>query len=409
MAGEFLLFTASTLLYQGARLVVSLVVAAWVGPEGFGAWNLLNLVLIYGVLVMLGVPNGINREVPLLKGKGDEDGARRVADLGFWFSLFASLAGGLLVLVAAFLGLAPGGDHAALFWCAPLFALWQLHQYLQMRLKSAIRFQQMSLQQILFALLLPLVALPLAWRWGLTGFVAGQAITLAVVCVYILSLDRPGRFEWRGSNLRYLIRVGWPIMAAGLLYSLLTSVDRWVILNTLGVAELGHYSLAILCLGSLSLFPAIISQQMYPRMAYRFGQTGDPHGLLSLVRQQTLIAGGVSAPVLLLVALGLPWVTARWLPAYLPGVLPAQILLVGLIAIALAGGCANLLNTIGQQRLYLTVQIVTIVVSLGLGLLLVSLGLGLNGVALGAAGAYLFYCAVLWAITVRALRREVTP
>lgn len=405
MAAEFLLFAASTLLYQGSRLAVGLVVAAWVGPERFGLWNTLNLLLLYGVLTTLGVPNGMNREVPRLRGQGDEEGARRAADLTLWFSLASSIGGGLLVLVAAFGGPVAAEARTAVAWCALLFAIWQLYQYLQMRLKSMARFQQMSVQQAVFALLLPIVALPLAWEWGVAGYVAGQAFAFAALCLYIWRLDPPGRPSWDWSALRGLAQIGWPIMLAGLLYSLLTSVDRWVILHALGVEALGHYSLAILCLGSLSLFPAIISQQMYPRMAYRYGQTGDPQTLVPMIYRQALVAGGMSLPLLGAAALLLPVVTARWMPAYVPGVVPAQILMAGLAAIALAGAVGNFLNTVGRQQIYLAVQAATIVISLALSLLFVRLGLGLNGVALGAALSYAFFAVALWAACWWQLRR----
>ncbi len=403
--GEFVLFAGSTLLFQSSRLVVSLVAAAWVGPERFGIWNVLNLLLLYGAIVTLGVPNGMNREVPLQRGRGDELAARNIADQSFWFTLITTVIGGMLIIGAALGGFAPQGDTTALVWAAALFVCWQIYQYLQMRLKSRGHFGQMSIQQIIFAVLFPIIVLPATYWWGIGGFVAGQAVTIALICAYLLYRDPPLRTVWHWPLLRELIRIGGPIMLAGLLYSLLTTVDRLIIVNMLGVVELGHYSLAILCVGALSLFPAVIAQQFYPRMAFRFGETNDRKALVPLVQQQTLLTVAMTIPFLIGAALVLPWVVERWMPDYLPGVQPAQILLLGLSAIAFAGGTSNFLNTVGLQRLYLAVQALTIIVSMLFSVLLVSFGLGLNGVALGAVGAYGFYACALWITFITTLRR----
>ena len=196
-------------------------------------------------------------------------------------------------------------------------------------------------------------------------------------------------WDWR--ELRPLVKTGFPIMTVGLLYSLLTSVDRWVILNFLGVEALGHYTLAILCLGVLSLLPAVVAQQMYPRMAFRYGQTQDKRALLPLIVRQSLMALAVTLPTLALVYVSLPALVGLFLPAYAPGIAPARILLVGLAFIPLAGGVANFLNTVDKQVYYMMVQAGAVVVDLALDLFMVKIGWGLSGVALGVSITYFLY------------------
>jgi O-antigen/teichoic acid export membrane protein len=62
---EFLLFGLSSILYQGSRFVVNLGVAKILGPSTYGLWNMLNLILLYGSVIHLGVINAMNRDVPL--------------------------------------------------------------------------------------------------------------------------------------------------------------------------------------------------------------------------------------------------------------------------------------------------------------------------------------------------------
>ena len=392
LTGEFVPFAASTLAYQFSRLAVSLIVARWVGPEEFGIWNALNLLLLYGVLVTLGVPNAMNRDVPLLIGQGDNISAQRVASISFWFVLFSGIGTGLAISFIAINGRIAQQYRQPLMWMGPLFFAWQVYQYFQLHLKCNIRFNLMSLQQFVFAALLPVVVLPLARVWRIPGFIIGQAVVAFVLSVFI---SRTTSFKialsWNWRDLLPLTRTGFPIMAAGLLYSLLTSVDRWVILTLLGAEALGHYTLVILCRGILSLLPAVVSQQMYPRMAFRYGQTGNKRSLFPLVIRQSLMGTAVTVPILAIVYVALPFLVDRFLPAYALGVTPARILLVGLAFIPLAGGIGNFLNTVDKQVYYLMVQAGVVLVNFSLDVLLVKIGWGLNGVALGVSVTYFLY------------------
>jgi len=406
LANEFIFFSLSTGAYQISRLIVSLVAARWIGPEGFGVWNVLYLFLLYGVLVTLGVPSGMNREVPMLNGKGREDHAHLVANVALWFVLATSLLGAFATTLILSFGLVSTISTASLVAMGVLFLTWYVYQYFQMRLRSTIRFRQMTIQQVVFAGLLPLVVLPLTNSYKLTGFISGQAFVafLAILVIYrISSFHIEFQFDW--SILRRLMKIGFPIMAAGLLFTLLISIDRWVILRFLGVESLGQYTLAILSVSILSLLPAVISQQLYPRMAFRFGSTGEKRSLLPIVLRQSLASMGVTLPLITAVFLSMPFFVETFLPDYVAGIRAARIVLVGLAFLPLTGGFGNYLNTVGRQVLYLLIISTAIVLNLGLDILFVKKGMGINGVAMGAAITYFIYTLVLITTGLWDLRR----
>ena len=396
LTGEFLLFSASTLIFQFSRLIVSLVVAYWVGPDEFGIWNALNLLLLYGVFFTLGIPNGMNRNVPYLRGKGEQDKSQNVIDLSFGFVTLINVIVSLIIMGISFTPLVDVTFQPALFWMGLLFFAWQMYQFFQMYLKSNINFKLMSTQQIIFAALFPMIILPLAYIWGVPGFVGGQAIVaLCLVCTIIYISKFRISFFWNSQIFKLSVKIGFPIMAAGLLYSLLTTVDRWVILHFLGVEALGNYTLAILCLSILSLLPAVIAQQMYPRMAFHYGKTQSKRSLKPFIIRQSGLATAVTLPILIVTYVALPWVVPHFLPEYVLGISPARILLIGLACIPLAGGAANFLNTINKQSLYLAVQATILIINVSLNVYLIHKGLGLIGVALGAAISYALYAIIL--------------
>ncbi len=392
---EFALFAFSTVLLQISRFGVNLVAARWLGPAAYGLWNSFTLALTYAPVLTLGTINAMNREVPLLMGKGDQVTAQRAIQVTFAVSLATSLLTGLAAII---LGLSQRDSPMgrAVILLGLLLMAQQVYLYLQLWLKCNIRFSAMSNQQIIYAVVYPLVVLPTTALWGLNGFVVGQAIVVMGVSTWIIVLLKAPvsvGFDWQ--IFLNLVKIGLPIMAAGTLYGLLTTIDRWVTLTYLGLESLGHYSLAIMASSMLGVLPMAISQQMYPRMARRFGETGNARALQSMVVRQSLFGSGVTILVMGVVYSGLPWVVNLFLQDYTAGVEPARILLIGLACVPLAGGVANFLNTAGKQNYYLVVQGIGTLLNLVLEVIFVKAGMGLSGVALGASLALVLYTLML--------------
>ena len=406
LANEFLFFSLSTGAYQISRLIVTLVAARWIGPDGFGVWNVLYLFLVYGVLVTLGVPSGMNREVPMLKGRGREDLAHTAANVTLWFVLGTSLLGAFATALILSSGLITKVSATSLVAMVVLFLTWYVYQYFQMRLRATIQFRQMTIQQFVFAGLLPVVVLPMTSGFELSGFIGGQALVAFLAILVILRISSfQIEFQFDRSILRRLMKIGFPIMSAGLLFALLTSIDRWVILRYNGVEALGQYTLAILSVSILSLLPAVISQQLYPRMAFLYGSTGEKRSLLPIVLRQSLASMGVTLPLIAVAFLLMPFFVETFLPDYSAGIRAARVILVGLAFLPLTGGFGNYLNTVGRQVIYLAIISAAILLNLGLDILFVKNGMGINGVAMGAAITYFIYSLTLITTGLWDLRR----
>ncbi len=401
---EFLLFALSTVLLQASRFAVNLFAAKRLGPETFGFWYVLNLALAYGGLAHLGVVNAMNRDVPVFRGKGDAERVRLIQSVSVGVLLVSTVVAGVVMVVSlAFLEPIPRAPLAALI---ALFVVTQPYLFLQVYLKSDGQFERLSLQQLLLALLFPLSVVPLTIGYGLSGFILGQALVTLLISLFIL---RTWTFHLRPvfnvqETLR-LVRVGLPIMLVGLMYTLLTTADRWVITAFLDLARLGHYSLAIMVLGVLSLVPMVIAQQMYPRMAEAWGRTSDARDVLRWALRQTGMAVAFTAPLILVLYFAAPPLIRAFLPAYAEGVAPVKIILFGPLFLAFSGGFANLLNTLDKQVYYLAVQAAALLVNVGLNVVFVRAGLGISGVALGTTLTYALYGLALVAVSLRLVYR----
>ena len=381
---EFTYFSFATVISQASRFFTAIWVARLVGPGVFGVWNALQPILMYGSILLLGLPNAMNRDVPFLRGSGNDQRAATVIHFTFWVILMASAFGSVLLAISSSLPIVPEEISRPLLLMATLFFSTNMYVFFSFLLKCNIQFRLMSHQQIILSIIWPIGCLIPAYFFQLEGYIVGQALAFLFMCFFIYRISHitiDTAIDW--SLLIPMIKRGFPIMAAGVVYSLMATVDRWIILAFLGIESLGQYAIAILTMGALTMLPQVVSQQFYPRMALEFGKSGSSRRLVRMIVNQSGLAFVVTLPIVLITYLLLPVLVPVFLPLYVRGIEPARILLIGIALIPLAGGVANFLNTVGKQLIYLVNQVAALIVNIVMGVHFVHLGCGFRGCCSG--------------------------
>ncbi len=403
---DFSVVLGATGLLHGTHMGLALLAAARLGPESFAVWNLLAALIGYASHAHLGVLTGMARDVPIALGGGDAAAARALEALGFRTAALA--AGGLMLVwaLAAAIPEARSGVAADLWVAAGAVAAAQvLFLYTTLRARSKQQFRSQAAQTAAAA-----IGMLAAWvaggrDAGLAGlavsFVAGYSAGAGVGFV----LDPPplGAARAPAGELRRLVSVGLPILSAGLLFSLISTVDRWIVARFLGAEALGAYTVAIFAFGVAVLGPTVASQLSYPAIAFAWGRDPEPATIAPLVRRHS--ARGLAAGVVpaLLLALVLPGLVDTWLPRYAAGVAPALVILPGVVAVGAAMGCANFLNTAGHHRTYLAVQALGLSINAAASSAAAWSGWGLVGVAAATSLSLCLYALLLAHVTRRRL------
>lgn len=383
--------------------------AVALGPEAFGAWTLLILLVLYSNFASLGITNGAGREIPYLLGAGRPEDAARAEDV----TLLGAGASGLVAAVIA-LGVGPFilGAGSATLAVVVLFSIAVLLQQFfllqQVLLRSRFRFRPAAAQMLVLGITTLLVGLPLL-RLGLVGLAVAQvAVYVVALTLAARLLARTPRPTWDRDIAQRLVSVGLPIMLAGLLFGVLTTIDRWLVLIFLGRMQVGYYGLIGIAVSGLLLLPGIVSQQYYPRLSFAHGAGQGGKALLALATRQSLISGGfvvtAALPTALVAWLAIP----RFLPAYQEAVAPLLIVLIGLGIYGLGAAYGDLLNTIGAQRQYLAIQVLSLAVNISLSVLLLRAGVGLAGVATATTTGLTVY-AILLIASGRRLAQAIAP
>lgn len=397
---EFLWLAISTAAFQASRMGTGILAAAFLQPSDYAEWGLVLAILGYSVYLNLGIASGLNRDLPRLLGAERPREAQLLEQAALGGTIGASL---LVVPAVIVLALPVGLSLPALALTALAAGIQQYYLFTQTILRSRLHFNRASLQQAALAVAFPIIALPLIGRMGVAALILAQGVTFGLGAVFARGLGLPLRPRFDRGEIVAIIRVGIPIMAAGLAFAVLTTADRWLTLLLLGEQATGQYTFAALLTSSALLVSVVLAQQFYPRMAMALGRGERMRSLLAMATRQTLAVTALVAPLTLVLVFVAPIALEAWLPEYLPATPAIRVLAVGFLVLVAASGFTNLLVVIGLANVYLAILVMAMAIDVIAALALA--GMGLVGMAIAALAAYVFVLATSVAVAVRVGRR----
>ena len=233
---------------------------------------------------------------------------------------------------------------------------------------------------------------------GFEGRLVAAILAQAVIVLYALR-----RNPWIAvpkfnlSDVWSVMRVGLPILMSGFVLSFLATIDRLMVITFLGEKQLGYFGLALLLTSVVSLIPARASQVLYPRITHQFGSSGNNvEALRTFVLTPPVILSALLPILIGSLYLSLPLVISVLLPAYMPGVAAARIIVVGIFFYGILGLTDYFLVTIGKLKQYALFGCVALLLNIVLDYLFIQLGYGIEGVALGGTLiTYFFYSCIV--------------
>lgn len=395
---EFSLFSSSTVAYQGSNLIVIMIAAKLLGPEIYGLWNLLALIVVYGAYLHLGALDIMSRNIPIYKGMDNKKKMHELLGIGLGITLLVPITVGLVIVFASEIFFT---SSPLLRWSLKLMTIYlflqMLLQYSQRYLKANCQFDKVSYQLFMLAIVLPFITIPLIKLYSLEGLILGQSITILIV-LFLTIRYVPFNFhiEFDPKKIFPVVKIGFPIMLLGIAYIFFETVDRWIIVEFLDIRELGYYSLANKAFAFVMLLAAVIGEQIYPRMAEKYGERGDPTYLIPLIFKQIVMTWVVIVPLIITLYVLIPFLIKAFLSEYIPAIGIVNIFLLGAFFFAPALAFSNYL-IITDKHIYCLICIIfSIFLNIALSLFFVKvIGLGIKGVALGAIGSYLFISMML--------------
>ena len=296
-------------------------------PEELGLFNALSIFSSYIILIQLGIPSGLSRELPFNFGMGKEEYAHDLAATAKYFMM--SLALGILVICTlpaiyflytthydyAFGSIVIGITSAQTFYST---------KYLKILYRADNHFNKLA-DISLINTLVNFLSIVLVYEYQYYGLCL-RAILLVFVDWYFTEKWKPlhaqAKFNW--DHFKELSRVGMPIYFVANIYGLWPTFQRTLVLSMLGTKGLGIYALANIVQNMLSTFNNTISSISFPKMSLAYGQGKSITEVIKIPLKLMLVSLSIYTFILLVGWSLLPKVVAVVLPNYIEGVEAAQ-------------------------------------------------------------------------------------
>lgn len=411
--------TRTILGYMGAQgaglalqMTATLIAARVAGPDAVGYTAWIGIFPMYAIWLTGGVLLGADVLIPLRRGAGRGEEVVRLHRVAMAVCLLAmAVCAGVGVLLWA--GWLAAG-HADIGWkllaAGVLSAAAILDTYVNVVLVVNKRFGRIGAKYLTDGLLYWLL-LPLAW-----GGTAGLTLRLLLVSLVspMIFLKAGGawiRPAWDRATARTLAVVGLPMLAARFLLTLNYGLDRTLIALFMSDKALGLYALATLAMTVFKLAPYALGRVLNPHLGELYGRTGDARRLRDALWRNTAVLLGVMVPLSVVGWFAVEPLTRWLLPAYLPGVPAARIMLLTGIVVAPMSGYVFYFIT--QQRVWLMgILAGGLAVQAGVSAGLFHLGFGLVAFAWGLLAGMASAAAFLHmgiALLAPRLRGQETP
>jgi O-antigen/teichoic acid export membrane protein len=421
-------FLTATLASQASGTIRSIAIGSLLGPGAAGVWIGLQLVVAYAANAHVGAIYGMSLRLPRLRGAGDVAAVEESKRTTFTFTLLTGLASFALVAIAASGALAPLSKllnprlrevllhlqeseiRGVVLAVGALLPVNLLKAYYVSLFKAESRFREASIGSLIGAVV-GVATIALIPAYGLGGVAWGLLLLVGAETAYLAVRAGRPRFGIDVRVLRGQIAIGLVTVGVVLLGTLLGSIDRTVLFERFAAEPRGHYYPALLAATFFAGLAAVPNSVLYPRIAERYGQTGSPASLVSLVERALRVASTGFAFLAGAAAIGTPVVLRFALPRFAAGATAAQIAIGGYTFYIAVGVAVNVLTALDRQSIYLVILGVSAGASYAITNLVVGRWPSLEAVAAGTSAGYLiFFVGIItlaWLLMEQSGRRTV--
>jgi O-antigen/teichoic acid export membrane protein len=396
----------SGLAVQGLNMLQSILLIRFLDPETLGHWLAALLVLSYATYASLGLEHGMALRLPYYRGRTDPERSVVASDSAYVVWTLLAILCGVGVAAVALVGDHDARARHALLGIALVIPLTQQHAFFSRWQTSVpVDFSVGARILVLQGIASFALVVPAAYAFGLNGVIVATVIVNAAITA--LWMRRSAyRYHRRMSRaaLRELFHAGIPMLLVVIGGVLIQTVDRVVIISSLGAASLGYYAVTGLGGNALYGFFSQAGSAMSPHIVEESGRGGGAQLAKYLVRP-TLIFAYASAALLLIVAAAVPMLVRAFVPKYIPGLPAFYAFIPGFFFLAVILTASNIFVLLmierGTARMPVYLQAVAIAIEASAALAAVRLGWGLLGVALASTTAYAVYGLTTLVVTAR--------
>ncbi len=290
-SSEHFFYIGATIISSGVHFLYSVYVKAHIEPLEYGIYSTCLLLQTYMAYAQLGSLNAFNRDYPQLIGAGEAEKAKKYRDTTFSFLIFVF---SMATIILAVLLLMTGKKYDSryiygLILCAVNTTVTILENFLASRVRIDRSFKYTS-----FVLVAELISVGIGFIMvPRVGYYALYFVPVGSMMIGILLYFKKGASDIRLSVDRQLLRAvivsGMPLLINNLIWTIVNSIDQFVILGFINTEALGIYSIAQMAFSYMVLIPSAMSQLFYVKLGKVYGATKEVRELNSIAVKYTLV------------------------------------------------------------------------------------------------------------------------
>lgn len=395
----FFLLTASTVIASVINFIFSIVSKRYIPPYEYGVFTACTILESYMGYLQLGSINAYNRDYSQLLGAGKNEEASKLRNSVFTF--ICLIYGFFFIVLELFFGLIMGKTLEPLYLYGYMISvviacLAQLESFEMNTVRIWGNFNFSAVVGLIKAVV------PFIIGFAAIFYVGSYALYVRLFLTYLLgvilySKSLKGiKFSFNIKQIVPIVLSGLPLLINALIWTVVQSIDKFVILGFMDETTLGYYSIATLGFSTLVIIPQTISNVYYIKMNNLYGRTNDVPALIDYAKDSTFVNSLCTCFTAIVSFYLLPIFIELIMPKYAEGTAAAQIIIIGVAIYSSTFSFGHIFTILKKNKDLLTNSILLCVFNavFSVGLVL-GFGKDIIFVAIGTSLSYALYSVLL--------------
>jgi O-antigen/teichoic acid export membrane protein len=350
---SFVALSLSSAANQLVRFFTGVINARLLTPALYATNSIAMLVVRYSSYAHLGIQNGMNRQLPIEYGRGDDAEADRYLYSAFWFVGGASLVLAMAAAVAYFGRVFGTGlierayyPEILLLAVATLF-----YQYFISFLVATHQFRLLSALRAKYDLPAVIVTTIAVVFFRLHGLLLVQSLSMFLqIAVIVRHTGFRPRAIFSTKHAMALLRAGSPILTSSLLIYAFMTVDLMFVSGHFDRVSIGIYGFANNAAFFYRTYAVSMSDVLQPKIGNEYGAGQErPECLRRFALDYTYALAPALGMIAAVFYFLLPVVVMALLPSYARGIRPLQLLLLAEYTLSLYYPAGHILTLMRKQ------------------------------------------------------------
>ena len=349
MIKNILRFASAQTAVTFGNMLFSFFAARILGPGAFGVFQAAKLADDYAEFLYLGMPISFRREIPRLIKEGKKKYVRLIISAILSFGILAYSIYAVIVLIYAGF-VANELLVMSLYGVTVMIFFRSVNSLGNIYLKSINNYKLLGWIEVIRPAVLLASILFLA-RYGLIAAVVSTAIVSVINAIfYFRVLSSQLVFYFRFVKIFKLIKSAFPIYLISVSSILFITLDRFLIATLGSFENLGLYTVGSMVSTPITLIVSSVSLVVFTETNSRMGKEQGLKDLSHYYDDPVDVVVNTVPTILFIGILFMPFVVKAFLPDYVDGIVPAQVLVVGVYIRSLASFGINGLYAIDMHR-----------------------------------------------------------